>query len=183
VPIGKLALARMQNPSGFLNALRGNEATMSNRDDNLNPASKVVWLDDIGGESPEERVLSLENVARMFGVSKLVLRYYEFRGLIGRRRMLNGVPVFGWADCERIAFIVKCRKARLRLGDILAVIDATEEDISPLVFKYGQQVCMSLVGRLEGRRRVMDEALAELSHVYALLTSRLVGGNRPPSRD
>jgi hypothetical protein len=47
------------------------------------PPAETVWLDDTGSgrtDPPSERVLSLENVARMFGVSKLSLRYYEFRG-------------------------------------------------------------------------------------------------------
>ena len=42
---------------------------------------------------------------------------------------------------------------------------------------------MALVGRLESRRRVIDEALAELRHVYALFTSRLTGDSRPIGRD
>ncbi len=145
------------------------------------PATETVWLDDIGAgrsDSPSERVLSLENVARMFGVSKLSLRYYEFRGLIQRRHSLNGVPVFGWADCERVAFIIKCRKAGVKLSDVMTIIDATDDDASPRSFKTGQENCMALVERLEQRRRVIDEALAELSHVYALLTTKLVGEPR-----
>ena len=150
------------------------------------PATETVWLDDTGSgraDPPSARVLSLENVARMFGVSKLSLRYYEFRGLIRRRHSLNGVPVFGWADCERLAFIIKCRKAGVKLGDIMAIIDATEDDASPLSFKTGQETCMGLVERLERRRRTIDEALAELSHVYALLTTRLLGEGRSARQD
>ena len=109
----------------------------------------------------------------MFGVSKLSLRYYEFRGLIRRMQSLHGVPVFGWADCERLAFIIKCRKAGVKLSDLSStIIDATDDDVSPLGFKTGQENCMALVERLERRRRVIDEALAELSHVYALLTTQ-----------
>ena len=63
--------------------------------------------------------MSIENVAKMFGVSKLSLRYYEFRGLIRRLHSLDGVPVFSWADCERLAFIIKCRKAGVKLSDIV----------------------------------------------------------------
>ena len=33
---------------------------------------------------------------------------------------------------------------------------------------------MVLVERLERRRKVLDDALSELSHVYALLTARLI---------
>jgi hypothetical protein len=32
--------------------------------------------------------------------------------------------------------------------------------------------------RLEARRRVLSEALAELGHVYALLTTRMLGEDR-----
>ena len=147
------------------------------------PESEVVWLDDSGCGRPAlaaERILSLPNVAKMFGVSKLSLHYYEFRGLIGRLHTQDGVRVFGWADCERLAFIIKCRKAGVKLTDIVAIIDATDDDASPLGFKTGQETCMALVERLERRRRTVDEALAELSHVYALLTNRLLGETKLP---
>ena len=142
--------------------------------------------DDAGSgpaDPPSEGVLSIENVARMFGVSKLSLRYYEFRGLIRRIHSLDGVPVFSWADCERIAFIIKCRKAGVKLSDIVMIIDATDDDDSPLGFKTGQENCMALVEQLEQRRRVIDEALAELSHVYALLTTKLLGDAEPSRRE
>jgi len=106
------------------------------------PPAETVWLDDTGSgraDPPSERVLSIENVAKMFGVSKLSLRYYEFRGLIRRMHSLNGVPVFSWADCERLAFIIKCRKAGVKLSDLVTIIDATEDDASPLRFRTGQE--------------------------------------------
>ena len=142
------------------------------------PAVEAAWLDDTGSgraNPPSEEVLSIENVAKMFGVSTWTLRYYEFRGLIRRLHSLGGVPVFGWADCERLAFIIKCRKAGVKLGDVVTIIDATDDDVSPLGFKTGQENCMALVERLERRRRVIDDALAELSHIYALLTTKLLG--------
>ena len=117
----------------------------------------MVWLDDSGCGRPAlaaERILSLPNVAKMFGVSKLSLHYYEFRGLIeppAHARTACGC--IGWADCERLAFIIKCRKAGVKLTDIVAIIDATEDDASPLGFKTGQETCMALVERLERRRR------------------------------
>ena len=149
---------------------------MSNHEYESTKAGKVMWLDDTGGgEPPTDRVLSLANVAEMFAVSQFRLRYYEFRGLIRRRQMHHGVRVYGWADCERLAFILKCRKAGLTLADIIVVIEATEDDVSPLIFKAGQETCMELVDRLERRRKVIDDALSELTHVYALLTAKLIG--------
>jgi DNA-binding transcriptional MerR regulator len=152
---------------------------MSNREFDSTKAGKVVWLDDTGaGEPPTDRVLSLANVAEMFGVSQITLRYYEFRGLIHRRQVHDGVRVYGWADCERLAFIIKCRKAGLTLSDIIIIIEATDDDVSPLVFKAGQETCMELVERLERQRKVIDDALTELSHVYAVLTAKLIGEPR-----
>jgi DNA-binding transcriptional MerR regulator len=154
---------------------------MPNCSDDAIPKTEVVWLDDTDSgraDAPSERVLSIGNVAKMLGVSQLVLRYYEFRGLIRRRHSLDGVRVYGWADCERLAFIIKCRKAGVMLGDIVMIIQATDDDVSPLQFKTGQDTCKRLIERLERRRRVIDEALAELNHVDALLTTKLVGDTR-----
>jgi DNA-binding transcriptional MerR regulator len=157
---------------------------MSNRE--YDPENEAVCLDDAGSGRPglpPQRALSIENVARMFGVSQLTLRYYEFRGLIRRRHRQDGVRVYGWADCERLAFIIKCRKADLLLADIIRIIEATDDDVSPLEFKSGQETCMALVDRLEQRRRVLGDALSELSHMYALLTTRLLGDAKVKPKD
>ena len=154
---------------------------MSNSENSAVKAPDVVWLDDTGSDLPSpqaDRLLSLRNVSEMFVVSQLKLRYYEMRGLIRRGNVQDGVPVYGWADCERISFIVQCRKAGLTLADISAILDATDEDVSPESSKAGQELCMVLVERLERRRKVLDDALSELSHAYALLTARLIGDTR-----
>jgi DNA-binding transcriptional MerR regulator len=159
---------------------------MSNRefDSSKNKPTGVMWLDDTGrGEPPTDRILSQENVAEMLGVSRLRLRYYEFRGLIRRRGLQGGVRVYSAADCERIAFITKCRKAGLTLADIVVIIEATDDDVTPLIFKAGQETCMELVERLERRRKVLDDALAELSHVYAVLTAKLIGDKDEPKNE
>ena len=152
---------------------------MPNCKNDSTPADEVVWLDDTGsGREPQaEQTLSIESVARMFGVSRLTLRYYEWRGLIRRRHSVDGVRVYGWADCERLAFIIKCRKAGLPLHDVIKIVESTDDDAVAAMARRGQELCMVHVDRLEQRRRVIDDALAELSHLYALLTSKLVGDN------
>jgi DNA-binding transcriptional MerR regulator len=122
-----------------------------------------------------ETVLSLENVARMFSVSRLTLRYYEFRGLIKRRHRIGQVPVYGWADCDRIAFIIKCRRVGLLLGEVAPIIAAVDHEDDTFIHKRGQEACMRLVTRLEKRRKILDDALAELSHTYSLLTMKILG--------
>jgi DNA-binding transcriptional MerR regulator len=156
---------------------------MPNRDDNRE--SQTVWPDDFRGTDqklPAQPALSLENVANMFGVPPMTLRYYELRGLIKRRHRQDGVRVYGWADCERLAFIIKCRKADIMLADIIRVIEATDEDASPLRFRTGQETCTALVERLEQRSKVLGDAMSELNHMYALLTNRLLGDAKPPRK-
>jgi DNA-binding transcriptional MerR regulator len=158
---------------------------MSNRiDDNNPPETEVVWLDDTGegGDPPSGAVLSIKNVARMFGVSWATLRYYEFRGLIRRRNSVDGVRVYSWADCERLALILKCRRADIMLADIAAVIWAMDIDASPLQFKIGQDACMVLIGGLTERRKVLDQALAELRHVQLQLNAKLLEETGPSRR-
>jgi DNA-binding transcriptional MerR regulator len=141
----------------------------------------LPWSDATGyarSPQPSEQVLSLKNVARMFGVSQLTLLYSEFRGLIRRRHRRDSSRVYGWAGYERIAFIIKCRKAGLTLAEIVTVIKASDDGASPLEFREGQETCMALVERLERRRKVLSDALAELSHMFDLLTIRLLGESK-----
>jgi DNA-binding transcriptional MerR regulator len=160
---------------------------MSNRiDDNNPPETEVVWLDDTaegGNGHPSGEVLSIKNVAKMFGVSRLSLLYYEFRGLIRRRNSVHGVRVYSWADCERLALILKCRKADIVFTDVAAVIWATDIDASPHQFKFGQDACMALIGSLTERRKVLDQALAELRHVQHQLNAKLLEETGPTRRD
>ena len=164
---------------------------MPDRDKNHSDHSErdAVWLDDTesGRGAPvqaREQVLSIDAVAKMFGVPRWTLHYYEWRGLIRRRHRHGQVRVYGWADCERLSLIIKCRKAGLPLRDIVAIIEATDDDASISAARAGQEQCMVQVDRLEGRRKEIEEALAELSHVYALLTTKIVGpgeSQREPS--
>jgi DNA-binding transcriptional MerR regulator len=133
--------------------------------------------DGAGAQPSGEQLLSLGNVAQMFGVLPIVLRYYEWRGLVRRRRRMGREWVYGWGDCERIAVIVKGRRAGLPLREIATILEATDDDASEAARKSAQELCMALVGRLELRRKGIDEALSELSHIYALLTTRILGVN------
>ena len=142
--------------------------------------ASLGWLDGAGGDHavpPETKILSIANVAEMFGISQFLLRYYEFRGLIERRSRIGHQRVYSWADCERLALIIKCNKVGVRLRDIMSFIAAADEDAPAEVSKTAQEKCMALVDRIEQRRRQLDEGLGELSHIYALISAKLLGQN------
>ena len=134
------------------------------------------------GASPSlENILSLDNVAETFGVSRWLLRYCEFRGLIRRRNRIGSTWVYSWADCDRIAFIIKCRRAGLQFSEIAPIVRAADDD-SARVHEGGQEQCMALVERLEKHRRAIDEALAELGHTHALLGAKWVSSDEGGGR-
>jgi DNA-binding transcriptional MerR regulator len=136
----------------------------------------VVVLDDTGGVAaapPQTTDLSIGNVARMFGVSQWALRRYELRRLIARRNRRGRMRFYSWADCERLVFIIKCRKAGLPLRTVAAILRAAEDDVTPAVSARGRELCAAELTRLQEHRRALDEALAELAHVAALLAAKL----------
>jgi DNA-binding transcriptional MerR regulator len=148
-----------------------------NSDNEKPPESEVVWLDDGPGRGNDpfvDGVLSIGNVAETFGVSQLTLRYYEWRGLIRRRRSVDNVWVYRWADCERLAFIIKCRRVGIPLPEIAAIMRAANDDVSPLEFTIGQKTCMALIAQLSERRRAIGEALDEIERLHSRLSARLL---------
>jgi DNA-binding transcriptional MerR regulator len=130
--------------------------------------------DSVGVVAPTAKILSIENVAETFGISRWILRFCELRGLIKRRNRIGTAWVYSWADCDRIAFIIKCRRAGLRFSEIAPVVRAADDD-SARVHEAGQELCMALVQKLEARRNAIDNALSELSHTHSLLGAKLAG--------
>jgi DNA-binding transcriptional MerR regulator len=142
---------------------------------------EAVWFDDNGpAPPPAGMLLSIHNVAQMFSVSWLALLSYELRGLIKRRHRVGRTRVYGWADCDRIAFIIKGRRAGLTLADMTDILKAADEDAAPEIIKPGRTKCLDLIDRLDRRRQVLREALGELRHLYTLLSSKVAQNGTAP---
>lgn len=120
----------------------------------------------------ENHILSIGVVARMFKISSLALRVYELRGLIRRRRTGNAW-VFSWSDCERIALLVKARKAGVAVHDLAAVLRAMDEQAPNPVADDGRLQCLSLIHALESRKKNIGDVLEELYRVDWELSERL----------
>jgi DNA-binding transcriptional MerR regulator len=149
---------------------------MSDCDDQTTPGEPdVVWVDDSGEvRAPKGTVLSIANVAKMFGVTQLALRYYERRGLIVRRYRVGRVRVYGWADCDRIAFIIKGQRVGLSVSEMAIILKAADRGAAAATIKAGWAKCQELIDRLDRRRQPLRDALAELRQLHTLLSRRLV---------
>ena len=108
--------------------------------------------------------LSIENVARMFGVSTLTLWIYELRGLV-RRERAGRQWVYSWKDCERIALIVKARKAGFCIAKFSEVVKAMDERETNTAAQRGRQQCLGLIHALETQQQTANNALAELNRI------------------
>jgi DNA-binding transcriptional MerR regulator len=141
---------------------------MSNNSGNCaacgDPASQQV--------AAENPILSIAAVAQMFKISPLRLRFFEWRGLIRRRRD-GDAWVYSWSDCERIALLMKARKAGLVVHEIAAVLRAMDDDTPNAVANDGRMQCLALIHALEGRKKAASEMLAELYRVDWELAERL----------
>ena len=93
---------------------------------------------------PESHILTLGVVARMFKISALALRLYELRALIRRERH-GDAWVYSWSDCERIAMVVKARKAGVAVREFAAVLRAMDERAAKPGREYaaGSNACRS----------------------------------------
>lgn len=87
---------------------------------------------------------------------------------------MGSARVYSWADCDRIACVIKLRRAGLRLSEIAAIIRAIDHD-SARHHEAGQEFCQSLIHKLQLRRKTIDEALSELNHAHSLLGRKLCG--------
>lgn len=125
--------------------------------------------------------LTLEAVAAMFKISTLSLRFFEWRGLVRRRRVGTKL-VYSWSDCERIALIVKARKAGVPLRRLSAIVIALDTEASPRGFEAGRKQCLKAIRRLEKRKIAIQDLLAELHRIDWELWERLADKSNPPEK-
>ena len=123
-------------------------------------------------ERAETTALTINSVARMFKIPVFTLRYYELRGLV-RRHWSGGERIYSWSQCERIALIVKARRAGLALRDLQPVLVAMDEQAARSVAESGRLQCLSLINILEDQQQAVGNVLGELYRIDWELSARL----------
>ena len=121
----------------------------------------------------KDTLLSIGNVSKMFNVSRLTLLSYERLGLIRRRHRVGNSLVYGWVDCDRLAFIIKARRVGFTTRQVAPMIKAAEPSATSGAVREARTKCLDLIDQLDRRRRDLRDALMELQHVYKLLSKKL----------
>ena len=138
-----------------------------------NRAALMARLRDGAGAAHQDaHALTIEAVAQMFKISTFELRFYEWLGLIGRRRV-NGSKVYCWSHCERVALILKAREAGLRIREIRRVVRAMNRNATHADIDSGKLQALSLIRNLENGQAALADALDELYRVDWELSDRL----------
>jgi DNA-binding transcriptional MerR regulator len=145
------------------------------RDDSKPPnTDNVVLFGDAGETSvPSDMPLTIGNVSRLLGVSRLRLLSYEVRGLIKRRRYPGQGLVYRWEDCARVVLIVKAGKAGLSVRQLAPLIRATRSGASLEAITLARWNCLALLDQLDRRRQALRHALAEVKFLYDQLSEKL----------
>ena len=148
---------------------------MSERDRDA-AASEAAADTHVDAEAPtpadKDFVMTIGVVAQMFRIPTTTLRFYELLGLIARHQAGRN-RVYSWSQCERIALIVKSRRAGLRVRDLKPVLVAMDERAAKTVSDAGRRHAVSLINMLEERQQAIGNVLGELYRIDWELCARL----------
>ena len=121
--------------------------------------------DNPSGGGKNEPLYTIGELAKRFEISFRTLRFYESRGLLspgrqGRRRL------YGRADVDRLAAILKAKKLGLTLNEIRQVIAG---EGAQQTLRLSRERCLAQIAVLEHKLAEIEEALAELRAMCASL--------------
>ena len=128
-------------------------------------------------ETPTGRdILTIGEMARIFGLTPRALRFYEDKGLLSPQRD-GAVRYYLRSDRERLALVLKAKHLGFTLCEIKQMLGAPEPAESGEL-NISRQQCFEQIKLLEERRRDIEAALAELRRTYSSFYARIAGGER-----
>ncbi|GBD03952.1 Mercuric resistance operon regulatory protein [bacterium HR19] len=84
------------------------------------------------GNTKGENELFVSDISRICKINKQTIYYYERLGLIKpKRRTPSGYRVFSPETCERIEFIKKAQKLKIRLSEIRQILKVVDSGKKP----------------------------------------------------
>jgi DNA-binding transcriptional MerR regulator len=114
---------------------------------------------------------TISELAKEFGVTLRTLRFYEDKGLLSPRR--HGMTrLYGVADRDRLALILKGKKLGFMLGEIRQMVAAEEGRGDSQALKLSREKCLEQIDLLKRQQADIEEALGELRQMFASLSAK-----------
>ncbi|MEM1024772.1 MAG: MerR family DNA-binding transcriptional regulator [Myxococcota bacterium] len=130
--------------------------------------------------SEDEEVFGIADLASEFEVTPRTIRFYESKGLLSPRRVA-GSRIYGRRDRARLILILRAKALGSSLEEIRHFLDlygrSGEGRVRQLEFvvrRTGEEI-----EELEGKRRQLDQTLAELRHIHQTCRGRLRKAKKP----
>lgn len=121
---------------------------------------------------------TIGELSREFGVTLRALRFYENKGLISPQR--DGLSrLYSPGDRNRLALILKGKKLGFTLGEIRQMIAIEEGSADSDSLSFSREKCLEQIQMLERQKAELEEGLKELSRIYASLSGKASGTDRP----
>lgn len=120
-------------------------------------------------ETPDERPLTIGEVAQRYQVTLRALRFYEDRGLIAPTR-IGATRLYDRATLRRLELVLKGKQLGFTLTDIRAMVSQRPNESSPrpgLALAPDQIVAQ--IELLRRQRDGIDHAIAELEAAQSLM--------------
>jgi DNA-binding transcriptional MerR regulator len=108
--------------------------------------------------------ITIGELAREAGVTLLVLRCYQSKGLLTPQRK-GHVRVFTAQDRDSLTVILQGKRLGFTLGEIREMLAARIRG-SDKALPISRRKCVELIKHLEHQRRDVEVALAELRQIY-----------------
>jgi DNA-binding transcriptional MerR regulator len=131
-------------------------------------------LTDPGSEAEPERLSSIRDMARDFGVSIRTLRFYEDRGLLHPHRQ-GTVRYYSGRDRHDLKMILKGKQLGFTLAEIHEMLASRDEKSGKADLELGllPEQIIAQINHLERQRNELDEAILALRNAH----QRLVGSS------
>jgi DNA-binding transcriptional MerR regulator len=141
--------------------------------------SDVVWI-DLTDSAPAvaNGEYSIGELATAFGLTHRALRFYESRGMVTPRRVGRS-RIYGQAEYDRLALIVKGKKLGFTLAEIAQMIDIQEGRASALTLRLTNEACAAQIAFFEQQMTFISEALGELRRIQDSLGAGSEPGGVP----
>jgi DNA-binding transcriptional MerR regulator len=147
------------------------QASRSERDLGLGEEQETEELEPAGHH--EDRLWTIGDLARDFGISLRALRFYEDRGLLRPRRR-GAVRCYSDGDRDRLRMILRAKQLGFTLTEIHDMLAARPPDATTpgLELTLPPDQIVAQISHLERRRQELDRAILDLRASHRRLTER-----------